>query len=99
MLAGWPAHVVAHEYGQPPPLHRTHAPFPGPRHYIYLDELPATPANAQKYVTLAHRAMATCGNVPAATAEYRGALAALHAKQYRNAMATSRNIVDDCATR
>jgi hypothetical protein len=78
-----------------------HAPivspaFPGPRYYIIADELPATSANAQRYVALAHRAMASCPALKAATAEYRGALSALSAKQYRVAMADSRNIVDDC---
>jgi hypothetical protein len=70
--------------------------FPGPRYYIIPDELPATPANAQRYVALAQRAMASCVALKAATAEYRGALSALGAKQYRVAMADSRNIVDDC---
>jgi hypothetical protein len=70
--------------------------FPGPRYYVIPDELPATPANAQRYVDLAHRAMESCKNLTAATAEYRGALSALGAKQYRVAMAASRNIVDDC---
>jgi hypothetical protein len=70
--------------------------FPGPRYYIIPDELPATSANAQRYVALAHRAMASCPALKAATAEYRGALSALSAKQYRVAMADSRNIVDDC---
>jgi hypothetical protein len=70
--------------------------FPGPRYYVIPDEVPATPANAQRYVGLAHRAMASCVAPKAAAAEYRGALSALSAKQYRVAMATSRNIVDDC---
>jgi hypothetical protein len=73
--------------------------FPGPRYYMIPDEVPATAANAQKYVVLAHRAMAGCVAPKAAEAEYRGALAALGAKQYRIAMADSRNIVDDCAGR
>ncbi len=87
----------------PPPIAApAHAPiaapaFPGPRYYIIPDELPATAANAQKYVTLAHRAMANCAALKAATVEYRGALTALGAKQYRAAMAASRNIVDDCS--
>ena len=81
-----------------------HAPmvahaFPGPRYYIIPDELPATPANAQRYVVLAHRAMASCAALKTAAAEYRGALSALSAKQYRVAMADSRNIVDDCTAR
>lgn len=79
-----------------------HAPiaapaFPGPRYYIIPDELPATQANAQRYVASAHRAMANCGAPTAAAAQYRGALSALRAKRYRVAMAASRNIVDDCA--
>jgi hypothetical protein len=74
-------------------------PFPGPRYYIIPDELPATAANAQKYVALAHRAMASCSASKAADVEYRGALTALSAKQYRVAMADSRNIVDDCTAR
>jgi hypothetical protein len=73
--------------------------FPGPRYYIIPDELPATPANAQRYVALAHSAMASCTALKAAAAEYRGALSALSAKQYRVAMADSRNIVDDCTAR
>jgi hypothetical protein len=81
-----------------------HAPieahaFPGPRYYISPDELPATPDNAQRYVALAHRAMANCPALKAAAEEYRGALSALSAKEYRVAMADSRNIVDDCAAR
>ena len=81
-----------------------HAPivapaFPGPRYYMIPDEVPATPANAERYVALAHRAMADCPALKVADAEYRGALAALSAKQYRIAMAQSRNIVDDCAAR
>jgi hypothetical protein len=63
------------------------------------DEAPATAANAQRYVALAHRAMASCSASTAAAAEYRGALAALDAKRYRVAMADSRNIVDDCVSR
>jgi hypothetical protein len=73
--------------------------FPGPRYYVIPDELPATPDNAQRYVALAHRAMATCASPTTAAAEYRGALSALSAKQYRVAMADSRNIVDDCTLR
>jgi hypothetical protein len=78
-----------------------HAPiaapgFPGPRYYMIPDEVPATAANAQRYVDLAHRAMASCVAVKSAATEYRGALSALNAKQYRVAMAASRNIVDDC---
>jgi hypothetical protein len=85
----------------PPVAPVAHAPnvapaFPGPRYYIIPDELPATPANAQRYVALAHNAMANCIALKAAAAEYRGALSALSAKQYRVAMADSRNIVDDC---
>lgn len=81
-----------------------HAPFvapafPGPRYYLIPDELPATAANAQKYVVLAHRAMAGCAAPKTADLDYRAALAALNAKQYRIAMADSRNIVDDCAAR
>jgi hypothetical protein len=72
--------------------------FPGPHYFISPDELPATPANAQHYVTSAHRAMASC-SAPAAATEYRGALTALSAKQYRVAMADARNIVDDCSSR
>ena len=87
-----------------PILPVAHAPmvahaFPGPRYYIITDELPATPANAQRYVVLAHRAMASCAALKTAAAEYRGALSALSAKQYRVAMADSRNIVDDCTAR
>jgi hypothetical protein len=78
-----------------PLLPRRHN-FPGPRYYINTDELPATEVNAQKYVDLAHRAMANCAAPKSAAAEYRGALSALSAKQYRVAMAASRNIVDDC---
>jgi hypothetical protein len=78
-----------------------HAPlvspaFPGPRYYIIPDEVPATPANAQRYVALAHRAMASCPTLKSVATEYRSALTALSAKQYRVAMADSRNIVDDC---
>jgi hypothetical protein len=73
--------------------------FPGPRYYIIPEELPATPANAQRYVDLAHRAMANCPALKAAADEYRGALTALNAKEYRVAMADSRNIVDDCSAR
>jgi hypothetical protein len=73
--------------------------FPGPRYYVIPDELPATPDNAQQYVALAHRAMASCAAPTAAAADYRGALSALSAKQYRVAMADSRNIVDDCTAR
>jgi hypothetical protein len=72
--------------------------FPGPRYYIIPDELPATPANAQRYVDLAHHAMANCLAQKAAE-DYRGALSALKAKEYRAAMADSRNIVDDCSAR
>jgi hypothetical protein len=84
-----------------PPLTTTHhapiaVPFPGPRYYIIPDELPGTAANAQKYVDLAHRAMGSCAAPKIAATEYRGALSALNAKQYRVAMAASRNIVDDC---
>jgi hypothetical protein len=43
--------------------------------------------------------MASCSASKTAAAEYRGALAALDAKQYRVAMADSRNIVDDCVSR
>jgi hypothetical protein len=71
--------------------------FPGPRYYIIPDELPATPANAQRYVALAQRALANCPALTTAAAEYRGALTALNAKAYRVAMADSRNIVDDCS--
>jgi hypothetical protein len=82
-----------------PPMR--HAPmdepfFPGPRYYVIPDELPATAANAQRYVDLAHRAMASCVAPKSAATEYRGAVSALNAKQYRVAMASSRNIVDDC---
>jgi len=73
--------------------------FPGPRYYVIPDETPATAANAQRYVTLAHRAMASCVAPKTAAAEYREALSALDAKQYRIAMAASKNIVDDCAGR
>jgi len=81
-----------------------HAPmiypdFPGPRYYVIPEELPATPDNAQRYVAQAHRAMASCVAPAAAAADYRGALSALSAKQYRVAMADSRNIVDDCTAR
>jgi len=88
--------------GAPPAFRapRVHAPIsvplPGPRYYIIPDELPATAANAQRYVDLAHRAMANCVAEKAAATEYRGALSALNAKQYRAVMADSRNIVDDC---
>ena len=71
-------------------------PLPGPRYYVIPDEVPATPANAQRYVELAHRAMANCVAEKAAATEYQGALSALNAKHYRAAMAASRNIVDDC---
>jgi hypothetical protein len=74
-------------------------PFPGPRYYIIPDELPATAANAERYVAQAHRAMASCVAPETAAAEYRGALSALNAKQYSVAMADSRNIVDDCTAR
>jgi hypothetical protein len=40
--------------------------------------------------------MASCADMPAAAAQYHGALTALGAKRYRVAMAASRNIVDDC---
>lgn len=82
----------------PPAAHPSLAArnFPGPRYYIIPDELPPTPANAQKYVVLAHRAMANCAALKAAAAEYRGALSALDAKHYRAAMADARNVVDDC---
>ena len=73
--------------------------FPGPRYFIIPDELPATPVNAQRYVALAHRAMASCLAPNAAAAEYRAARSALSAKDYRVAMADSRNIVDDCTIR
>lgn len=81
-----------------------HAPilapaFPGPRYYMIPDEVPATAANAQRYVDRAHRAMANCAALKTADLEYHGALAALGAKQYRIAMAQARNIVDDCAVR
>jgi hypothetical protein len=81
-----------------------HAPiagptFPGPRYYIIPEEAPATADNAQRYVVLAHRAMASCAALKTADTEYRGALSALSAKQYRVAMADSRNIVDDCTGR
>jgi hypothetical protein len=79
---------------------RAHAPItvplPGPRYYVIPDELPATAANAQRYVDLAHRAMTNCVAAATAATEYRGALSALSAKRYRVAMADSRNIVDDC---
>ena len=71
-------------------------PFPGPRYYIIPDELPATAANARRYVDLAHRAMASCAAPTSAATEYRSALSALDNKRYRIAMAASRNIVDDC---
>jgi hypothetical protein len=71
--------------------------FPGPRYDVIPDELPATPANAAKYVGLAHRALATCAAAKTAAKEYAGAVSALSAKHYRHAMAASRNIVDDCA--
>ena len=67
-----------------------------PNYFIIPDELPATPANAQRYVTLAHRALAKC-TAPKAGVEYRGAVSALGAKHYRVAMADARNIVDDCS--
>jgi hypothetical protein len=73
--------------------------FPGPDYFIIPDELPATPANAQRYVALAHRAMASCLAPNVAAAEYRAARSALSAKDYRVAMADSRNIVDDCTLR
>lgn len=74
-----------------------------PAYYMIPDELSANQTNAERYVMLAHRAMGrSCGPVngsapSAVVAEYRGAIAALGAKQYRMAMADSRNIVDDCA--
>jgi hypothetical protein len=71
--------------------------FPGPRYYVIPDEPAATAANAERYVTLAHSAMASCAAPKTAAAEYRGAVSALGAKQYRVAMAASRNVVDDCA--
>ena len=71
--------------------------FPGPRYHIIGYELPATSANAQRYVTLAHRAMAGCPTLPVAAADYRDALGALNGKRYRVAMADARNIVDECA--
>jgi hypothetical protein len=85
-----------------PPAFAAHAPairptFPGPHYFIIPDALPATPANAQRYVTLAHRAMSSC-TAPRAAADYRGALSALNAKAYRVAMADARNIVDDCTS-
>jgi hypothetical protein len=84
--------------GAPPARAPIAAPaFPGPRYYLIPDELPANAANAQRYVDLAHRAMSSCPAAKIAAAEYSGALAALSAKQYRIAMADSRNIVDDCA--
>ena len=86
-------------YAPPPRAPNMHPAFPGARYYIIPDEVPATQANAQKYVDLAHKAMSNCRNPDAAATEYRGALAALSAKQYRVAMASSRNIVDDCAAR
>ena len=73
--------------------------FPGPRYYIIPDELPATAANAQRYIVLAHRAMASCPALKTAAAEYHGALSALSAKRYSVAMADSRNVVDDCTVR
>ena len=73
--------------------------FPGPLYFVIPDELPATPANAQRYVALAHRAMVSCVAEKTAATEYRGALSALDAKRYRVAMAASRNVVDDCAVR
>jgi hypothetical protein len=93
--------AISQSLAPAPPAPAARAPFvapafPGPRYYIIPDELPATSANAQRYVALAHRAMASCVALKAATAEYRGALFALSAKQYRVAMVDSRNIVDDC---
>jgi hypothetical protein len=73
--------------------------FPGPTYYVIGDELPATPANAERYVALAGRAMARCAGSDAAAADYRGAVSALRTKQYRVAMAASRNAVDDCVVR
>jgi hypothetical protein len=71
--------------------------FPGPRYYVIPYELPATPANASQYLASAHRAMANCPASKTAAAEYREAVSALSAKNYRAAMAQSRNAVDDCA--
>ena len=71
--------------------------FPGPRYYIIPDEVPATAANASKYLASAHRAMANCPASKTVAAEYREAVSALSAKNYRAAMAQSRNAVDDCA--
>ena len=71
--------------------------FPGPRYYIVPDEVPATLANAKKYVALAHRALSNCATSQVATEDYQRALSALNAKQFRAAMAASRNLVDDCS--
>jgi hypothetical protein len=73
--------------------------FPGPRYYVIPDELPPTAANAERYVAQAHRAMASCLAPETAATDYRGAVSALNAKEYRVAMADSRNIVDDCTVR
>ena len=83
----------------PVPQHHVRAPFPGPRYYVIPAELPATPENAHRYVTLAQRAMAGCPTSTAAAADYRAAVIALRAKNYRAAMAGARNTVDDCTGR
>ena len=88
--------MAPHALVAPVPRAAVAPPFPGPRYYIIPYELPATSANASKYVVFAHRAMASCRAPQAAAEEYRGAVAALSAKNYRVAMADSRDVVDDC---
>ena len=95
--------AISQSAAPPMPVTPARAPivapaFPGPRYYIIPDEVPATADNAQRYVDLAHRAMANCAALATATAEYRGGSRRTgRGKQYRVAMAASRNIVDDCA--
>lgn len=85
--------------GAPPKPRPFQVPLPGPRYYMIPAEAPATAANAQTYVAQARRAMTNCANPTAAADDYRHAQSALSAKQYRVAMAASRNVADDCARR
>jgi hypothetical protein len=82
----------------PPAPARIRSPaMPDSEEYFIGDELPATAANAQRYVALAHRAMRTCLDRDAAASRYGAAVSALHVQRYRVAMASSRDVVDDCA--
>jgi hypothetical protein len=78
-------------------------PIPQPSYYPMPLVRSANQADAESYVSLARRAMMTCGGAlnatppPAISAQYTTAVNAILAKQYDRTKSSSQSVIDQCA--